>query len=259
MTIGDSIPTYDGSVATNWYWYTLILALLIPVQMGLDVLSMYIIDALFDYNVLDYLRFCQYRHRIRKEDWLLNNPTLDISLDKIYRSLDCLLFSDQYYYVVGINGWGQILAIVGFQIITANNYNMFEDPFSLMYMMVWAVIGRMGRFVCRLITTIFKIWQRPKINDVKQFNPKMNLDSYLMKEWNIYEHDAVRHSLVYNKKEWIIDNLPKFVTKDQFKEDNGFLIKVHKKLEDIIRKEEIEVVRKNLIEKNTYVIHAFIE
>ena len=75
----------------------------------------------------------------------------------------------------------------------------------------------------------------------------MNLDSYMDKEWNIYEHDAVRHALVQQKKEWLIENLNKFVTRERFKEDNGFLIKVHKRLEDIIRKEEIEVVRRNLI------------
>lgn len=75
----------------------------------------------------------------------------------------------------------------------------------------------------------------------------------MMKEWNMYEHDAVRHGLLNSRKDWIINNLPQFLTKDQFKEDNGFLIRVQKRLEDIMRKEEIEVVRKNLIEKNKYV------
>ena len=115
------------------------------------------------------------------------------------------------------------------------------------------IIGRLGKEICRLFSVVFKIWAKKKIIEPKAFSNKLNLENYMMKEWNEYEHDSVRHNILTTKKDWIIDNLPSFVTKEQFKEDNGFLIKVHKRLEDIIRKEEIEVVRRNLIEKNTYV------
>jgi hypothetical protein len=213
---------------------------------------MYLVDTLFSYNLLDYMRFCQYRITICKEDWLFTNALLDVSLEKIYRSLDALFFSDQFYYCVAVNGWGGILAIVGFQVIAQNQYNLFQDPWTAFMIILMLIIGRIGRAVCKLFSKVFKVWRKKKVVDPKQFVTKINLENYMMKEWNMYEHDAVRHSMLTTRKDWIIENLPQFVSKDQFREDNGFLIRVQKRLEDIIRKEEIEVVRKNLIEKNKY-------
>lgn len=219
-----------------------------------DSLSLYLVDALFKYNTLDYLRFCQYKISINKEDWLLTNALLDVSLEKEFRSIDAMCFSDQFYYCIGADGWAGILSLVGFQIITQNVYNLFADPWTALLMAIMFVIGRLGRSICRLFVVVFKIWTKKKIIEPKAFSNKLNLENYMMKEWNEYEHDSVRHSLLISKKDWIIEHLPSFVNQSQFKEDNGFLIKVHKRLEDIIRKEEIEVVRKNLIEKNTYVV-----
>lgn len=237
----------------QWYLYLGLLVLLIPVQLVLDSLSLYLVDALFKYSTLDYLRFSQYKVSTSKEDWLLTNAVLDVSLEKAYRSIDAMCFSDQFYYCTGADGWGGLLAAVGFQIITQNGYNLFSDPWTSLLMAIMFVLGRIGRAVCRLVAVVFKVWVKKKTVEPKAFANKLNLENYMMKEWNEFEHDAVRHNLIMSKKDWIIENLSAFVSKEQFKDDNGFLIKVHKRLEDIIRKEEIEVVRKNLIEKNTYV------
>lgn len=245
--------TLYGGASKEWYLYLGLLVVLIPVQIVLDSAALYLVDALFKYSTLDYLRFCQYRVGISKEDWIMNNALLDVALEKSYRSIDAWCFSDQFYYCVGADGWGGLLVIVGFQIITQNGYNIFSDPFTALFMAIMFIIGRIGRSICRLFSVIFKVWVKKKVVEPKAFSNKLNLENYMMKEWNEFEHDAVRHNLLMSKKDWIIENLPSFVSKDQFKEDNGFLIKVHKRLEDIIRKEEIEVVRKNLIEKNTYV------
>lgn len=237
----------------EWYLYLGLLIVLIPVQIILDSASLYFVDAFFKFGCLNYLRFCQYKVTIRKEDWLLNNAVLDVSLEKSYRSIDAMCFSDQFYYCLGSDGWGGVLGVVGLQLITQNGYNLFGDPWCALFMAVMFVIGRLARFACRLVSVVFKIWIKKKTVEPKGFPNKLNLENYMMKEWNEFEHDSVRHSLLMSKKDWIIENLPSFVSKEQFKEDNGFLIKVHKRLEDIIRKEEIEVVRRNLIEKNTYV------
>lgn len=244
---------YAQDATSLWYFYLLFLVLLIPLQVFLDSFAMYLVDVLFSYNLLDYLRFCEYRISICKEDWLSTNAQLDVSLEKTYRSLDALFFSDQFYYCVASNSWGGILAVVGFQVITLNGYNLFQDPWTVLFLVIMFMAGRIGRAICKLISNVFKVWRKKKVVDSKQFATKINLENYMMKEWNMYEHDSVRHSLLTTRKDWIINNLPQFVSKEQFREDNGFLIRVQKRLEDIIRKEEIEVVRKNLIEKNKYV------
>lgn len=244
---------YDPDVYRRWYLYALLLAALIPLQVLVDSFSLYLVDLLHTYNVLDYLRFCVYRFKNRRDDWILNSAVLDTSLGLVYRSTDVMCFSSQFHFCVGVNAWGGILALVGFQIMTLNGYNLFEDPFSLGFIFLLLLIGRVGRFGCKLVKNVFKIWAKPRPIDQKLFNTKMNLENYMMKEWNIFEHDAVRHSLVTHKKEWIVNRLDKFVSQEQFKEDNGFLIRVHKKLDDIIRKEEIEEAKKVLITNNTFV------
>lgn len=240
--------------AQNFWMYLGIMLATIPIQIVLDAVALYLIDAIHAYGMLDFMRFCKYRHGNRKEDWVFGvGMILDISVEKEFRSLDYLNFSDQYYFMVGVAIWGCIIGMTGIQIMTINSYNFFEDPLWFAFLMVIILFAFVGRLFCRFIQNYFKIWQAPKPTDSKAFNFAMNLENYMLKEWNMYEHDAVRHSLVENKKEWIIENLPKFITKDNFLEDNGFLIKVLKRLEDILRKEDIEVVRQNLVDKNAYV------
>ncbi len=244
---------YGADLYDRWYLYALLLLLFIPLQLLADSFSLYLVDLLHTYNVLDYLRFCLYRFKNRRDDWILNSAVLDTSLDVVYRSTDVMCFSSQYHFCVGVNAWGGILSLVGLQIMTLNGYNLFEDPFSPVFILLLLLLGRIGRFGCKLVKNVFKIWAKPRPMDQKLFSTKMNLENYKMKEWNVYEHDAVRHSLLSHKKEWIVNKLDKFVTKEQFKEDNGFLIRVHKKLDDIIRKEEIEEAKKALITDNTFV------
>jgi hypothetical protein len=254
-SISDSLNVYVNTGYSDSFWiYFGILMATIPIQICLDAIAFYLIDAIHSYGMLDFMRFCKYRHANRKEDWVFGvSMILDISVEKEFRSMDYLNFSDQYYFMVGVANWGCIIGIIGIQIITLNSWNFFQDPLWFAFMMVIILLAFLGRLFCRFIQNFFKIWEAPKPADSKAFNFAMHLENYMLKEWNIYEHDAVRHSLVDAKKEWIIENLPKFISKENFVDDNGFLIKVLKRLEDILRKEDIEVVRHNLVEKNAYV------
>jgi hypothetical protein len=236
-----------------WYEDLGILLGAMALEIATQSVGLYLVDLIHGFRLLDYIQFSLYRHRTRKEEWIFTSYTLNISLDKIYRSLDCLYFTDQYYFLVAVSTCGGFLIILGLQILTINQYNIFNDPFSILMFFLMTLVGRIARFISKVVQSIFKPWSKEKSPDEKQFNTTMNLENYMLKNWNIYEHDVVRHHLIKQKKEWVIENLPNILKPDHFKDNNGFLIKVYKRLEDIIKKEEIEILRSNLISKNTFI------
>lgn len=253
MMYQDIMKLKDAYKMIPWYEDLAIMFSAMALELATQALGLYLVDLIHGFRLLDYIQFSRYRHRTRKEEWIFTSYTLNISLDKIYRSLDCLYFTDQYYFLVATSTCGGFLVILGLQILTINTYNIFNDPFSILMFFLMTLVGRIARYLAKVVQSIFKPWSKHKLPDEKQFNTMMNLENYMLKDWNIYEHDIVRHHLVKHKKEWIIENLPSILKADHFKDNNGFLIKVYKRLEDVIKKEEIEVLRSNLIVKNTFV------
>lgn len=51
----------------------------------------------------------------------------------------------------------------------------------------------------------------------------------------------------------LAEKVGRFVNRDDFNKDEGYLMLVSKQLEDINKKEEIETIRKQLVEQNTYI------
>ena len=93
----------------------------------------------------------------------------------------------------------------------------------------------------------------PPLPEKKSFGINFQLEHYAQKNIDIYNDDSVRIRFLQKNKEWILKRLKHIISYNDFKANNGQLIKIYKNLDDIAKKEQIEIVRKDLIEKNKFV------
>lgn len=66
----------------------------------------------------------------------MDSYLLDTSLEVQYRSLDVLCFSNQFYYIISLLAWGMVLVVLALQVVTINKYNTFNDPFSVIFLLL---------------------------------------------------------------------------------------------------------------------------
>jgi hypothetical protein len=241
MIILEKFVKFTEKYPTEWdskkLIYFLITVLLTVLQPVIDGLILYCLDYLYKFNLLDYLMYSKYKFTNRRDNWILNNYIIDISLDKKYRSLDLLCFSDQFYFMVSLGALGIILNIFAMQIMSINKYSAFKDPFSMVFLAIVAFIFRILNPVARMFEKLLKLWDKKKKRDNKQFNLRLSFEGYMMSSTNIHTDDTIRNYYVKLNKGKLAENIETFIGKNDYSKNEGYLMLVTKKLEDINKKE----------------------
>lgn len=190
MLMLENFMSFEERFPTEWvnhkFRFFLIMVGFTFIQPIIDGFTLFLLDYLYKFNILDYLMYCNYRFMNRKDHWVLNSYIIDISLDIKYRSLDVLCFSDQFYFIVTLESWGIIFNILAMHIMTLNSYNGFNDPFSLVFIPIGVIMYKLLRPLGNLCQNISKVWQKKKKRDSKQFNLHLNLEGYMMS--NIHKY-----------------------------------------------------------------------
>lgn len=239
--------------SSNILYYMLIELGIIGITILVDTIILYVIEVIWKFKIYDYLYYCNYRFKNRNAGWIFGSTiNNDISLETKYRSMDSLHFSDQYYYLVTFQSMAIILVTFGTYIMTLNNYIMFNDPYALVMIPMSFVIIQIFKLLSFILNNIFKFWKLPPPREKKNFQINFELDNYAQKNIDIYNDDSVRIRFMQKNKEWIQKRLKHILEYKDFKANNGQLIKIYKNQDDIAKKEQIEIVRKELIEKNKF-------
>ncbi len=94
-------------------------------------LSLHVSYLTFFVQVLEYLKYCQYRYKRRDSRWRCQDKVEDLSLNERLRSLDLLCFSSQYYFMISVGSFGNILLLLCVEILVRIMHNPFGDKLSI--------------------------------------------------------------------------------------------------------------------------------
>lgn len=222
------------------------------IQVFVDVLALYSIELIHDFHIFDYINFCRFRYLRRKTDWLMDSVNFDVSIGIEYRSLDFLGFSDQFYFLVSFLALNMSLISIGVVIMVESNYNFFNDPSNFLYIVIIFPLLELLYRIFGSLSRLLKIWKRKQQQPQRSFFMTLKLDNYMTQEIDIYQEEFIVEDFIKKKKEFLIGNLHKIVTKADFLSQNGFLLRIYKLLDDSVRKEQINVMKREIVEKNEF-------
>ena len=57
-----------------------------------------------------------------------------------------------------------------------NNYNVFDDKYTLLYMIVYSILFTICMFLVRTYENSFRIWQKPKQRSQNAFRNSIRVD-----------------------------------------------------------------------------------
>ena len=116
----------------GFIFYFLWALVIIPVQTLLDILFYNILENFLKVDMFYFLLEFQNRFKNRKRFWKALDDETNNLVENEVRSLDKMCFSSQYYFSITVHLAGQVLMVLGLQIIISANYIMFSDNFAFL-------------------------------------------------------------------------------------------------------------------------------
>jgi len=139
--------------------YILFAVMIIPFQTFMDIVFLNVQQIWHGYRLVPYLTYSAAKFNHRKERWILHEfESLDRSLPPVYRSIDQLCFSSQYYFVVLIHLVGMAMCMVGFECVFNNGFNLFQDAMSPVVIAGVLLFCRVTQLVCVEAALVLGIW-----------------------------------------------------------------------------------------------------
>ena len=118
-----------GIKEADMEYYILFALTIVPFQIIADALLHNSLELLHGWKTLDYLEYCRVRFYQREVWWKgLESNTLDECIEESLRSIDQLCFSSQYYMLNTIHVNAIVYFVIGVEMMTRANYNLFGDP-----------------------------------------------------------------------------------------------------------------------------------
>ena len=192
------------------HYFLLSLSIIIP-EMILQLILINIIQIYYNININDYLEFCHFRYSIRETDFINMRYTMEYGINKFWRSLDALLFSEQYYLNLFISTSFLLLFIIGIIILTFYSYNPLGEPYLIFIIFVFLICIIIFHNVIKLLNKfILKIFEpkNPPINKrTGKFLQFLEMDN--TKNNKSTTSKKFRSKFVKVNKIWIIENLTK--------------------------------------------------
>ncbi|EGR29809.1 hypothetical protein IMG5_148370 [Ichthyophthirius multifiliis] len=187
----------------------------------------------------------------RSVSWIGYNYTKDKSLEIIYRSLDNMQFSDQFYFIGTITTFGILFFVIGMTIMLRTQYIFFSDPVIYPMITFYYFIVHPTKWLMIYFWSKFDLW---KLVDQENGNQQLeSIDDILNQEREnieqIMEQEEIREHFVKQNKEWLIKNLTEYLTPESFLENNEYLLNLYQKLIEDENQEEKEKRRKGMQDK----------
>ncbi len=78
------------------------------------------------------------------------------------------------------------------------------------------------------------------------------MENYLDKDYDLYGEDFIIDAFIEHKRDFLIKNLDTILDKEDFLNNEGFLIDIYLKITNHIKAFEITELKNNIIDKNCY-------
>jgi len=228
--------------------------ILIP-SFIMDTYLLNVLEIIHGHKLYDYLSYCEYKFNFRDTKWIANTKKMDRAVSREHRSIHNFCFSKQFYFTISVGSWGILFMTIGLYMVIANKHAPFKDAaFVPMFFLIYLVFA-CTKFLFSKLANHFDLWKLPKKkikevskrieNEKKRLENNNDLDKLMLTK-------AFRESFIKANKPWIIKNMKHFLSVENFYENEGYLLRLYRSLEEEEIKEKNERKRRELISKKKH-------
>ncbi len=209
--------THVYNITISHFIYYCLFALIFSFLEIFFLIFMYnTIEIIFGFRLQEYLVFCYYRFSIRNSSWINMRENLDMSLTTVWRSIDAMLYSNQYYFIVMITTTAGILLIFSIGMMIRHIYNPLGDPIFIIAILLFIAYYLTIDFILQRFKYIFKIWTIEKNKSIfnaeeGKFLEFLEIKPSLKNIKKFMKTELFRHKFITYNKNFILNNLDKLL------------------------------------------------
>lgn len=178
---------------------------------------------------------------------------LDLSVKISYRSIDYLGFSPQYYYILVSFMIPCVIISCTLYAVLDSGYNVFNDVACLISLIFTYVLFSIYKAIYTYLSSFVLKKENSSATDTPSDKVDINLllENYMRKVYNIYSENFVIKHFIDKKKQFLIENLPKFLKRSDFEMNQGFLFDLYMKVFNNIKADVVTKVKEEMIGQYT--------
>lgn len=221
---------YTYNIFTNQInYYIYFSVIIIPFSFVLDIFVWNCQELIHGWKVYDFVCYLEYRFSVREYRWQLRNPNVDKSLTEDFQSIDILCFSSQYYYIMGLVGFGLVQVVCAIDGMIRLKYNPLGDPTFLIIFILVFIMGELSQFVFIALGEVkirqwnwYGLWAIKTIEGTIDDDIAMKLSIQNKKVQYDLEQEKIeqqalnsnrfRHQFLENNRSWLIHHLNELLT-----------------------------------------------
>ena len=230
------MATRYGIKEQDMEYYVSFALIIIPFQFISDAFLHTSLELFHGWKIYDYLVYTRYRFLQRETKWKGFEDSLDECIDENVRSLDHMCFSSQFYMMTTIHVNGIIYMVLGIQMMSRANYNLFGDPAMPMILAIVTIISISLKKILLFIGWSLSIWKIRHENTA--WHVKIAEDEALeLPDWDdirgasidAFEmnkrisSESFRYKFVNYNRTWLIDQLPNILTPRTLRRSKPFI------------------------------------
>jgi hypothetical protein len=230
------LPIRYGIKEQDMEYYALFAVLIIPFQIASDIFLQGALELFHGWKIYDYLVYTRYRFLQRETRWKGFEDSLDECIDESVRTMDHMCFSTQFYMMMTIHVNGIIYMVLGIQMISRAQYNLFGDPATPVVLMLVIISVAVLKKILIWLSFFFGVWSIRHENTAWHANMKEE-DNFKLPDWGDVKgasHDAFemnkrissdtfRYKFMNYNRSWLIEQLPNVLTPRILRRSKPFL------------------------------------
>ena len=217
-------------------YYALFALMIIPFQIASDVFLQSALELFHGWKIYDYLVYTRYRFLQRETKWKGLEDSLDECIRDSVRTMDHMCFSSQFYMMMTIHVNGILYLVLGIQMISRAQYNLFGDPATPLIIGVLILTTAILKKILISVSLFLGIWRirhentawHAGINDTGAVKlpdwDNIKGASHEAFEMNKrISSDSFRHKFLNYNRSWLIEQLPSILTPRTVRRSKPFL------------------------------------
>jgi len=196
-------------IDTMYFYIAYVFGVMVP-DFLIEIFTLRLLDMSYGLNIQTYLDYSSFRYSIRSTALIKSSNTMDASINLIWRSLDAMLFSDQFYLVLCLSSVSLYFITLSISIMQISQYNPFYDPLFFIMFLIFLAFYFASYIIVKLANRYFKLWNKEfyKFNDAEaKILDFIEFESSSKNNKNIFLTDVFRHKFISVNKEWLLKNL----------------------------------------------------
>lgn len=211
----------------------------IPAEVYCVLVTVNFLKKNYGLRIFETIKFNHFKFMREKLKWMNDVSAQSKDIREEFRVYEKFAFSSQLYFVISQVVIGMHLMLLGIVTMLNLRYLPFYDPVTFIVLFIVWVIVQILSTVVSFAAVKLKLYERKEREAIRQKLGKVEKYLRVNETGEYLELSAVKDYFMEFNKDWIVANLDRIFSKEDFRQNNHELISLYKHYKSSFKRGQI--------------------